>query len=211
MKEIRKVLLVYSLVAFVLALLVNMAVDSLLGTPPDWLETLLEAALYGLLAGAGLSWLTYSFLKPRLSFLTSGEREVPAFGGREARVIPVTAANFSFEVIKYRIREQRYIITYYDDVEQYIVKFRSRFGESNSSVKSIFRAEKVLNQPIETRFLRNAGVCVGMAEIDRFTDESSFETSSQGVEGAQYSPDGFFIYSLNPKPMRMIAPRCDQK
>lgn len=128
MKEIRKVLLVYSLVAFVLALLVNMAVDSLLGTPPDWLETLLEAALYGLLAGAGLSWLTYSFLKPRLSFLTSGEREVPAFGGREARVIPVTAANFSFEVIKYRIREQRYIITYYDDVEQYIVKFRSRFG-----------------------------------------------------------------------------------
>lgn len=128
MKEIRKVLLVYSLVAFVLALLVNMAVDSLLGTPPDWLETLLEAALYGLLAGAGLSWLTYSFLKPRLNFLTSGEREVPAFGGREARVIPVTAANFSFEVIKYRIREQRYIITHYDDVEQYIVKFRSRFG-----------------------------------------------------------------------------------
>ena len=128
MKEIRKVSLVYLLAAFVVALLVNIAVDSLLGTPPDWLETLLEAVLYGVLAGAGLLWLTYSFLKPRLKFLTSGEREVPAFGGSQAKVIPVGAANFSFEVIKYRIREQRYIITYYDDVEQYIVKFRSRFG-----------------------------------------------------------------------------------
>ena len=128
MKEIRKVFLVYAALLFPLALLILMLMDALMGTPTNWLRAVPEAALESLGCSFVLYAITYSFLKPRLKFLTSGEREVPAFGGSQAKVIPVGAANFSFEVIKYRIREQRYIITYYDDVEQYIVKFRSRFG-----------------------------------------------------------------------------------
>lgn len=127
MKELKKVFLIYLLFSFILALLVNVLVDSLLGAPSDWLETLLESLIYALLACGFTQGVSYTFLKPRLKFLLSDDSVVPAFSWKQVRVIPIEESNFSFEVIKYRIREH-FVITQYDDVSQHLLKFRTRFG-----------------------------------------------------------------------------------
>lgn len=127
MKELKKVFLIYLLFSFILALLVNVLVDSLLGIPPGWLEMILESVFYALLAGGFMSLIGYSFLKLRLKFLLSDDPSVPVFAWQQVRVIPIEEPNFSFEVIKYRIREH-FVITQYDDVSQHLLKFRTRFG-----------------------------------------------------------------------------------
>lgn len=127
MKELKNVFLVLLIASFVLALLLRLLVGSMLSLAPNWLDAVLLSAFGALFMSGALSFSIYSFLKPKLKYLDSEEAEVPPFGDKLVRIIPVEVPNFSFEVVKYRIKEQ-YLITQYDDIEKYMVKFRSGFG-----------------------------------------------------------------------------------
>lgn len=127
MRELRKLYLLCAALYFVATLTVMPLACSLLGKPVDWMLMLVLAPFWALMGMASFYVLTGSFLKTRLRFLTSAGVAVPAFGGKVERTVQLDGGRaFSFEVIKYRIAE-RCLITYYDDTESHVVKFRRRF------------------------------------------------------------------------------------
>jgi len=123
MKELKRIFVieliifsvVYALLMYVFYIIAGRAVD-------------FSIILFGLIAAlisAGINMLIiYSLLKPKLIFLESDDKDVPAFGNKAEQVFTVERSDFSFEATMYKIKEQ-YHVTLYDDVEQYLIKFHS--------------------------------------------------------------------------------------
>ncbi len=125
MKELKSIFIFSLIVAFVLYVGVGLIVNTVFNVSGNIWILLVSGTVTAFLFSCGLLLLVNSLLKGRLAFLNSEETLVPEYGDRIQKVIPVETAGFSFEVIKYRIKEEYEIVTY-DDVEHYVVKFRSR-------------------------------------------------------------------------------------
>lgn len=126
MKELKKIFIVELIASWILYILLMWLFNSIAGRSFDFL-IILFGLIFALLF-TGVNILTiYSLLKPKLNFLESGEKNVPGFGNAISKTFQIERSDFSFEVIKYKIKEQ-YNIVLYDDVEQYLLKFHSGIG-----------------------------------------------------------------------------------
>ncbi|NDV45681.1 hypothetical protein D0T49_01280 [Paludibacter sp. 221] len=129
MKELKTLFLAVSIIALVLFVALDLLFDSVFARPINFMDTLLTGVVIALIVALALVLVINSLLKPKLNFLNTEDTDIPPFGDKMERYIPVETSDFSFEVVKYRIKEQ-YHITVYDDVEKYVVKFRSGFFPS---------------------------------------------------------------------------------
>lgn len=150
MKELKKVFIIEFIVFWVLYVLLTWLIYSIVGKSMVFSITIL--GLFFAAFFAGINMLTiYSFLKPKLNFLESKDAQVPAFGNKLERTYMVERNDFSFEVIKYKIKEQ-YDIVLYDDVEQYIIKFHSGISPFSWGVGGVVVYDSVAKEVLLTCF-----------------------------------------------------------
>jgi len=90
-------------------------------------ELILNAFVYALLFVGGSASTLYFFLRPKMKFLKSNDKNVPPFGNKVVKTFTVEHLDFHFEVVKYKIKEE-YEIILYDDTEQYIIKFHPKLS-----------------------------------------------------------------------------------
>lgn len=125
MKELKGIFIFSLITGFIVFVLINLLVNSIFSLTTNYWNVILTGIIVSVVFAVVLQWVVYSLLKAKLNFLESEETQVPDFGDKQQRVIPVESANFSFEVIKYRIKEN-YHIAVYDDIEHHVLKFRSK-------------------------------------------------------------------------------------
>lgn len=136
MKELKNLFILTLIIVFVVFVLISLLVDSLFSRQFYVADTLVAGIAFAFILAGVYVWRVYSLLKPKLNFLCSEETPVPAFGDKIEKVIPVDNSNFSFEVIMYRIKEEYEIVTY-DDVEHYVLKFRTKILSPTTAVVGV--------------------------------------------------------------------------
>jgi len=93
----------------------------------------------------------YSSFKPKWKFLNSADTDVPDFGNKTTKTFDVERTDF--KAVKDKLKEKRYEITFYDDVEQYIIKFHSNFFRwSNNSICGMITYDAVAKTATVTCF-----------------------------------------------------------
>jgi len=123
MKELKRIFIVELVVFWAIYVLLVWLFYSMFGKPIDFFSVIFGVILAFVFAAINLLTI-YSLLKAQLKFLESDDRNMLAFGNKVEKVFTVNRNDFSFEVIKYKIKEQYHIVLY-DDVEQYLIKFHS--------------------------------------------------------------------------------------
>lgn len=123
MKELKKIFVVELIAFWVIYALLMWCFYAIAGKPVDFLTILLGLVIAFIFVA--INTLTiYSLLKPKLNFLESDDKTIPAFGNKTEKIFTVERSDFSFEVVKYKIKEHYHIVLY-DNAEQYLIKFHS--------------------------------------------------------------------------------------
>lgn len=150
MRELKRIFVVELILFSVVYALLVWIFYSVAGKPIDFFIVFL--GLIAALIFAGINVLTiYSLLKPKLKFLESDEKNVPAFGDKVEKVFVVERSDFSFEATKYKIKEH-YQITLFDDAEQYLIKFHSRISLFSWGVAGTVAYDSVTKTITQTCF-----------------------------------------------------------
>lgn len=121
MKEFRVVFIISFIVGWIVYFAVNWSM-SLMGLPVNYLSVIISGIIISFLYTLIYSLIVRSLLKSKLKFLNSETSETPPFSNKIEKSFYVERNDFSFEVIKYKIKEN-YHITLYEDTEKYILKF----------------------------------------------------------------------------------------
>ncbi|MDL2290065.1 hypothetical protein LJB95_01510 [Paludibacteraceae bacterium OttesenSCG-928-F17] len=122
MKEFRTVFAITFIAGWIIYFLVNW-LFSLLGRPLDYFNVIIVGIVISFLYTLILNLVVRSLLKPKLEFLKSETGNVPPFGNKLEKSFTIDRSDFSFEVIKYKVKEQKYHVILYEDTEKYIMKF----------------------------------------------------------------------------------------
>ncbi len=121
MKELRKLFVIEVIVFWLVYILLIWLLYTVINRSLDF-ATIMFGLIFAALFACINVLTAYSLLKPKFNFLESNNTDVPDFGNKVVKVFGVERSDFSFEVVKYKIKE-KYSVVLYDDVEQYIIKF----------------------------------------------------------------------------------------